>query len=383
MAAVFCLFIFSNNRKKSSLFTIKEQDLVEKSNLLQEQFSRETHLAKSIDKRIIRYASLKQSLDKFNQSFDLQEVGNAITEETYKLFGGGMCVILYIVDQKTNTLQILASKKSDDKLVIKEKNGDLFDSWVMVHDQALLVEDTNKDFRFDPERIKKEVTRSVGSVILAPLVTSNKFLGILRVESPQEGKLASDDLRFLATIANLAMISLENSLLFRDTEELAIRDGLTGLYLRRYLDERGKEEVEFALRKKNELSILMVDIDHFKQCNDAYGHHFGDIVLVHIADLLRGIFDQSQCILSRFGGEEFAIVLLGTSQSKAKKIAENLRRCIREGVIFLRRQPIRITVSIGVASFPDDANSWIDLVQQSDVALYSAKQQGRDRVCLI
>lgn len=382
---IFLFFLFVNIRshKQNNLLEIKKQDLIEKSNLLREAIQKETLLASSIDKKNLRYASLKRSLDNFNQSLVLEEVGTIIVEETYKLFGGGACVILYMVDQKTNTLQILSSKKPDEALVIKEKSGDLFDNWVMVHDQALLVEDVAKDFRFDPERIKKEISRRVGSLMITPLVIATKFLGVLRVEWPEYGKMTSDDLRFLGTIANLASISLENALLYRDTEELAIRDGLTGLYLRRYLEERGAQELSYAARKKNELSVLTIDIDHFKACNDQYGHHFGDIVLLHIADLLRGIFQEEQSVISRFGGEEFAVLLLGTTKPKAKRIAEDLRKSIRGGIIFLRRQPVHITVSIGVANYPHDADTWLDLIKRSDAALYSAKQQGRDRVCTV
>ena len=380
---IFLVFAMFKNRRKIDLATIKKQDLKEKNNELSAAIEKEMLLTKSIEKKNIRYASLKHSLDKFNQSLELNEVGESIVEETFKLFSGEARVVLYMIDQKTNMLEVLASRKKEDKLVIKEKNGDMFDAWVIAHDQALIVEDAEKDFRFDYERIKEEISRPVGSVISAPLATESRFLGILRLESAQQGKFVSEDLRFLATVANLATMALENSLLYHHTEELAIRDGLTGLYLRRHLEERGKEEINYAQRKKSEISVLMIDIDHFKSCNDNYGHHFGDIVLMHIADLLKGMFKERESIVCRYGGEEFAVLLLEAPKAEAARIAEGVRTSIRDGVIFLRRQPIKITVSIGVASFPKDAGNWLDLIKQADEALYKAKQSGRNRVCSI
>lgn len=376
-------FIFyKKNKARINLLEIKKQDILERNNLIGESIQKEELLTLAIKKKETRYALLKQALDKFNQSLNLDEVGNIITEETFGLFVDGVSVLLYLINQENNKLEILFTKKINSDLIIKEKNGDLFDEWVLRHTQALLVEDVNKDFRFDPERIDKEISRQVGSVIIAPLITISSFIGILRVESTQTNKFSSEDLRFLSTIANLASISLENSRLYEHTQALAIKDSLTGLYLRRYLDERGKEEIGHCFKEKAELSVLMIDIDHFKTYNDKFGHHSGDIVLLHISDLLKGLFREQNYLVSRFGGEEFAILLPRTKKSKAQELAENLRKSIQDGVIFLRRSPIKITVSIGVAAFPIDADSWIDLIKQSDAALYKAKQTGRNKVCL-
>jgi two-component system cell cycle response regulator len=125
----------------------------------------------------------------------------------------------------------------------------------------------------------------------------------------------------------------------------------------------------------------MVDIDNFKSYNDSFGHRSGDIVLMHIADLLKGVFSNPKFVVSRFGGEEFSVLLPMTTKKEAQVLAENLRKGIQGGVIFLRRTPVKITVSIGVASCPKDGNSWLDLVKQSDAAMYKAKQKGRNKVC--
>jgi len=374
-------FIYQNNRKAIGLLEIKKQDLLEKINLFEETIKKEKAIIISLDKKNSRYALLKQTLDKFNHSLILEHAGRNIAEETFGLFDGYGSTLIYLLNQENNNLDILSTRKINPQLIIKEKHGDLFDEWALKHSRALLIEDTNKDFRFDPERIKKEISRHVGSIIISPLMTPNRFLGLLRIESQQPARFSSDDLRFLSTVANLASISLDNSLLYEHTEELAIRDGLTGLYLRRFLNERGKEEVKYAFNQNSDLSILMIDIDHFKNYNDKFGHRSGDIVLMHIADLLKGIFHGQDYVVSRFGGEEFVVLLPKTKKTKAVKLAENLRKGIQDGFIILRRSPVKITVSIGVATYPVDTDSWLDLIRQSDTAMYRAKQEGRNKVC--
>ncbi|MBL7130036.1 MAG: sensor domain-containing diguanylate cyclase [Candidatus Omnitrophica bacterium] len=383
LISLILFFVYRKNKKKIDSLAIKKQDLLEGINLLEESIKKEKSLAFAWEKKNSRYILLKEALDRFNQSLILEQVGRIITEKTFELFGSCGSVFIYLINQENNNLEILFSKKVNPELIIKEKHGDLFDEWVLRHNQALLVEDTNKDFRFNPELIKNEISRQVGSVMIAPLITPNRFMGILRIESQQPAKFSSEDLRFLSTVSNLVNISLENSLLYERTEELAIRDGLTGLYLRRFLDERGREEVQYALKQNYELSVLMIDIDNFKSYNDRFGHRSGDIVLMHIADLLKGIFHSPNYIVSRFGGEEFSVLLPMTKKKDALRLAENLRRGIQDGVIFLRRSPVKITVSVGVANYPLDANSWLDLIKQSDVAMYKAKQEGRNRVCSV
>ncbi|MDD5618198.1 MAG: diguanylate cyclase, partial [Candidatus Omnitrophica bacterium] len=268
--------LYKINKKEKGLLEIRKQDLREKINLLGEALKKERILAPSLDKKNFRYTLLKRALDRFNQSLVLSEVGTAIAEETFSLFSGIGSVLIYLINHENNKPEILFTKKTNPDLVIKEKHGDLFNEWVIKHNQPLLIEDVTRDFRFDPQRIKREISHKAGSIIIAPLVTSDRFVGLLRIESEQAGKFSVDDLRFLSTISNLASIAIENSLLYENAEELAIRDGLTGLYLRRFLDERGREEVQYASRQNSELSILMIDIDNFKKYNDNFGHRSGD-----------------------------------------------------------------------------------------------------------
>ena len=374
---------YQRYKKNVDLLEIKKQDLLEQGNLLNKDISKEQVLSQALIKKNLRYSSLKIVLDKFNQTLILDEVVKVIARGTFNLFDSCCEVLLYLINSEDNSLELAATEKTAAATIIKEKHGDLFDKWVLRRAQPLLVEDINNDFRFDTNSVKVQIKREITSLMSVPLIAGEKFIGILRIESSFVERFSPEDLRLFSIVGTLASISLENSLLYEKTEELAIRDGLTGLYLRRFLDERGKEEFKYAMLQKSDLSLLMIDIDFFKKYNDQFGHRSGDIVLMHLADLLRGVFNDPSYIVSRFGGEEFAVLLPKTKKARALKLAKDLSKIIRDGVIFLRRTPIKLTVSIGVATYSGDADNWLDLIKQSDTAMYKAKQEGRDRVCTV
>jgi diguanylate cyclase (GGDEF)-like protein len=167
----------------------------------------------------------------------------------------------------------------------------------------------------------------------------------------------------------------------RRLSQLAITDGLTGLYNHRYFHERLGKEVERSNRTGLPLSLLMIDVDHFKRYNDRNGHPAGDGVLRRVAQLLtegRRLNDA----VARYGGEEYAVLLVDTPKDSANQVAQQLRqRVADEAFDNEERQPLgRLTISVGVASFPDDAATEDELVARADSALYMAKRQGRNRV---
>ncbi|MDP6685694.1 MAG: GGDEF domain-containing protein, partial [Candidatus Omnitrophota bacterium] len=178
---------------------------------------------------------------------------------------------------------------------------------------------------------------------------------------------------------DLGAASLVNAKLYQETLDLAITDGLTGLKLRRYFLDRLNEELSRSLREGLNCSFLMIDIDNFKDYNDRYGHTAGDMVLKALADVLRKKA-PSLASIGRYGGEEFCICLPDTSKEKAKRIAGDIKRSISEEVIELRRVNTQITVSMGLATFPDDAKVADELIQSSDQRLYKAKRAGKNRV---
>jgi diguanylate cyclase (GGDEF)-like protein len=206
------------------------------------------------------------------------------------------------------------------------------------------------------------------------------LLGILRLDYTGPNFYSQDDLWFLVTICELGAVALENGELFQKTQDLAIHDELTSLFTKGYFLERLREEYKRSIRQDRVFSLLMLDIDYFKKYNDRFGHTAGDIVLKALSDsICEGLKDLSP-IVSRFGGEEFCVILPGLDKKGAYKIAEDIRRRIEKATVILRRQQTTVSVSIGVASFPDDAKDEDALILKADKAMYKAKQEGRNRV---
>lgn len=362
----------------------KTQELQEEANLLNIENDQELKNKASLNKKIKNYTDLKDIVEQINQHLDLDSIANSLTDVVFFSLAGnkGTC-ILYRLDPQTNNLVIFKTKKEEKKLVIKAKEGDIFDHWVLKHSSPLLIEDVKRDFRFDLEKLDPQAHRPLASLISAPLISDRRFLGILRLDSPVTGFYTQDDLRFLATVSELGAVAMENGELFKRTQELSIRDELTSLYTKRYFLERLKEECRRSLRKSQPVSLLMLDIDHFKDYNDKFGHTSGDLVLQMLSRNISVYFNTSESLISRFGGEEFCIILPETDKEKAYTFAEGVRKDTEKNRVVLRNNEVRITVSIGVASFPSEASDPDELILKADQAMYAAKQKGRNRVCLI
>jgi diguanylate cyclase (GGDEF)-like protein len=360
---------------------INKQDLHEKNNLLTEEMAKQRKQQQILMSKSARYNSLKDIIEQINQNLSLEKIAEQLCYLAFKLISGnkGLCV-LYLVDERSQRLKVFTAKKEDEALVIKAKEGDIFDFWVLRHNSPLIVEDARKDFRFDPEKLKGQSVRPVLSLISAPFLSENRLLGVLRLDSQHPNFYSQDDLRFLATICELGAVAIENGELFQKTQDLAIHDGLTRLYVRGYFMERLKEECSRALRDSANLSLLMLDIDFFKDYNDRFGHTAGDLVLIRLARTLEEQLKKFNPIVSRFGGEEFCVILPRCQKNTALEIAEDIRLKIEKNKIMLRRHETQVTVSIGVASFPENAAEGNELILQADKALYAAKQSGRNRV---
>ncbi len=381
--AIIFYFLYRDIKSREGLIFLEKEDYQERINLLTDKINNEHQSLVYLRQKIINYNSLKSVTERLSKCLSLYDTAQVLSVEVCNLLADSESVcILYLFEPQSAELGIIAIKKGKATQVIKAKKGDIFDNWVIKKLQPLIVGDAKNDFRFDVEKAAFGHSRQARSLIAAPLIIGRRVLGILRVDSPKENSFISEDLRLLTTISDLGAMAIENALLFERAEELAIRDGLTGLYLRRYLMERISEEMIRALRKDAPLSLLMLDIDHFKNYNDKFGHVAGDIVLKAIAKLLTESFVSSGNIVSRYGGEEFAILLPNCSKQTALGLADKLRKSIKEEKVTLRKRDTHVSVSVGIATFPADARTKEDLILKADTALYRAKQSGRNTVCL-
>jgi len=360
---------------------LKIQDLDERMNMTDVEVRNEQMAIASFKNKIINYAHLKDLTERLSKCLYLEDTTKRLSADVTKLFKRkDATVILYLLHSKTGELGISVSQKGEMKVNIKSKKGDIFDQWVVKTMQPLLIEDAKSDYRFDIDKIVTEDSRIIRSLISSPLTIGNKALGILRVDSPVEKQFATEDLRFLSTLSDIGAIAVENAQLFERVEEMAIKDSLTNLYLRRYLLERIPEEISRQMRHKSQMSFMMIDLDEFKQYNDKFGHVAGDIVLRTVGLMLGEHFSEPGYMVCRYGGEEFCVLLPHCTKKKAMEMAEAIRKKISKQTITLRRQKTRITTSIGVATFPVDALNKEELVHKADLALYAAKEAGRNCV---
>ena len=219
--------------------------------------------------------------------------------------------------------------------------------------------------------------------VTVPLKAKDKIIGVLFADNPYTHKpITKDNIRILTMFANQAGLAIENSKLYEQTLIKSHTDSLTSLWNHGYFQSRLQEEVSLAQKNKQNLSIIMADLDNFKVYNDTLGHQEGDQILIQIARILNSSA-RKQDTIYRYGGEEFAILLLQTTKQEARVIAEKIRISIEQSDF--RRQEIfpnrKLTISLGIATYPDDAASKDPLLEHADKALYSAKHQGKNRVC--
>ena len=229
------------------------------------------------------------------------------------------------------------------------------------------------------------------SSFCVPMMAQGDHVGILQFnfsevdvfETRDEGGAVHSTRARLATaLAEHAALALANLRLREALRSQSIVDGLTGLYNRRYLENVLERECRRAARSRRPLTVLMIDIDRFKQFNDTWGHEGGDVVLREFAALLRAQF-RGDDIACRYGGEEFVVVLSDAEMDVAFRRAEELRTEVRQLVALYRQQPLgSITISVGIAALPEHGVTADELTSTADRALYEAKNAGRDRtVC--
>lgn len=272
---------------------------------------------------------------------------------------------------------------------------------VLVKGETIYIPDTrgNADYLYF-----KGEKREDGSLLAVPLVMKKKVVGVLNMFRSGADGFSPDEIRFLNTLTVELAIAIANAKLYSRTRELSVRDELTQLYNRRHFQEALPLEIKRSQRFKKPFSLLMIDIDYFKRFNDRYGHLAGDECLKEFVHVVNSRIREVD-FFARFGGEEFVLILPNTPKQDGILVAEKIVALVR-GHCFggaaspdapeppkgsfgpakpdphERSRGERLTVSIGVASYPDDARMMEDLIDAADMALYEAKGKGRNRVAV-
>jgi diguanylate cyclase (GGDEF)-like protein len=224
-----------------------------------------------------------------------------------------------------------------------------------------------------------EQIEGLATYLAVPMRHQQNSIGALLLASKQKDAFSAHQAHVLSILCNQAAVSLENSAIIKKMEQLAITDGLTHLFNHRYFQEAFDREIERSGRHQQPLTLILMDIDHFKGFNDTYGHPAGDFILRNLAALLKSNARKID-ILARYGGEEFAALLPGIDLKNARKTAERWRKSIQRTSFKWNKHTFAITVSMGISIFPDDSRVKAELIEKADRALYDAKENGRNQV---
>ncbi|MCB2210363.1 GGDEF domain-containing protein [bacterium] len=316
------------------------------------------------------------------------------TEESIKEFARLLSSQLTVDDLSNRALhQLLIHTGSSAGALIIENDGELNISASQgIHNVTGILESDHISSVFrNSERLKLTMPKNVRvegvlteftpqEVLVEPVLYKDLMLGAIVLASAEPfSPLALDRLGLFSQ--NLAL-ALHNALLFNRLERLAALDPLTGVYNRRFGLTRLHEEFGRTVRMEAPLGLMMIDLDHFKDVNDVYGHLTGDRVLIRLSNASKSVMREGD-ILVRYGGEEFLAILPGASRKDVLAIADRLRRKIAESTVANGEDVIKVTVSIGGISYPEnDAANEVDLVDRADKALYMAKESGRNCVVM-
>ena len=239
---------------------------------------------------------------------------------------------------------------------------------------------------FDPKQqvlfTKKAKLKGMESLLVLPLVVREEPIGTLIVAAKTPGAFRASARETLQALGNQLAVSLANARAVRQLEELATTDGLTGCLNKRAFQAELSQKLMAAQRFGRKLSLIVTDLDHFKSVNDTYGHATGDRVLQELGRVLKQMKRETD-LVARFGGEEFCVLCEETDARGAQLLAERVREELEGTELQTELGMLRVTASLGVATFPDHAKNAEDLFLQGDKALYEAKNQGRNRVCTV
>ena len=256
--------------------------------------------------------------------------------------------------------------------------SNIFNLWAAKYNRPLLVQ-YGQDAQADAmlERV------NAGSALVVPVFVSNRVMGSLQFFAAAPTAFCQEDAQLLWMLSLVAETLLTRDYANEGLIRFAFTDYLTGLKTRGYFEQQLELEIKRCERKKAHFALLMIDIDFFKQLNDTYGHHVGDQVLRDVASILMKDMREVDTV-ARYGGEEFVIILPETGGPGAHLVAERLRRAVEQARFFAGTPDAieRLTVSLGVAIYDQDAHYRRDLIEYADAALYAAKSQGRNRTVL-
>ena len=353
---------------------------------LQEANEKLTGWVKELEQRTTEITLLNEMSDILQACRTVQEAYSAIATLVQPLFPN-VCGGVFAISASRTLVEAVATwgnQLTSQKLFTPDE------CWALRRGRSHWVEDTQTGLvckHLNQKGNGEESAFPTYSVpaesLCVPMMAQGEALGLLYLSALESGHLSEAKQRLAVTVAEHIALALANLTLQETLQRQSIRDSLTGLFNRRYLEESLVREIHRADRKQQPLGIIMLDVDHFKRFNDTFGHEAGDAVLREMGLFVQKNIRESD-IACRYGGEELMLILPETCLETTRKRAEQIREGVKHLNVQHRRQPLGgITISVGVACFPEDGLTGEALIQAADTALYEAKAQGRDRVVTV
>jgi diguanylate cyclase (GGDEF)-like protein/PAS domain S-box-containing protein len=319
--------------------------------------------------------NLRQATASLAAALDLHQVLDTILDHLEKVIPYDRASVYLLEEETLHTVAASGFAIEQQVLGHNFPSSNALAQQIKILGHPLILEDA----AFEPRFSGWIETGFVHGWMGVPLIIHGSLIGFLTLGSQLPGAFGREQAHLAQAFANQAAAAIANARLFSEVQRLAITDPLTGLYNRRGFSEIGHREMERARRYKRPLSVIMLDIDHFKRVNDTYKHAVGDQVLRTLAERCRQRTREVD-ILGRYGGEEIVILLPETDRAGALRAADHLRRDVAEKPFNTEVGPLDITISLGVADSMDGELDLDILIDRADAAMYAAKQSGRNRV---
>ncbi len=369
-------------------FSPEDQDLLSRFSPFFSQIIEKIRMSQELNLRAQNFAALHEMSSILSSSLEIREVLEKLSGDLRSVVPYDFCAFLHY-DERSDEAMITALRGYDQKLIgarfpVKE-------SVILLHMLKQWQERTYAIVHYDPDlgnRGKdislfpvKEMQKPIQSLYGRPLIAHDRFIGAVFLGSVRTNALSEYHRNFLDTLMNQVAAVVDNSMMHQNMKDMARSDGLTGLLNHRTFMEKLAEEYKRIDREPRPFSILLMDIDNFKNVNDTFGHPVGDVAIKAVARVLKDTVRATDFV-ARYGGEEFSVGMVDTKSRGAEQMAERVRSIMEKTVVTrIGSRDLRITLSIGVSSFPEHTAKLNELVNLADDALYYAKRSGRNRVC--
>ncbi|MBN2645779.1 MAG: sensor domain-containing diguanylate cyclase [Desulfuromonadaceae bacterium] len=316
-------------------------------------------------------------------TLDIEELTNIIIEKSNLLFKSRAWTLL-LVDELAGDLifEVVVSDVGPQLKGQRLSLGEGIAGWVAQHRRTVLLDDVSNDERFTAAD-RRQTGFKPRSIACVPVQIQGQLLGVMQlVNGMHDPPFDQNDLMLLAAISDYVAIGISNARNFSRVHELVITDDLTGLFNARYFDDLMDIEISRAQRFGSPLSLVFMDLDHFKQVNDTHGHLVGSRMLSELGFLIKERI-RSVDFGARYGGDEFVLILPQTGKQGAYELVSYLREMINSYVLTTETGAhVQVTASFGIATLPDDADNKIDLIRLADNRMYKVKETTRDAIMM-